>query len=527
MMSGQVMPRPMGQTLRRLGSALRLDLRLQIRQHMVTVTAVLGVVLGLALRFLAPETFLQQWLPVLMVMGLGSTGFLFAGSLLLSDAQHRTVDAIRVSPIRWREWVASKALTLTALGLLETSLWIVLSGAMEWVRPLPLLLGVILLTLPFVFWGLILAVGQGDLTELLLPGGFIFLCSAPLPVLHHLGLWTSDSMYAWPFQAPMLLLAAGFGKTLSVGQWFYAVGVGSLAAGLSGWLALRRLQHNEPGMGRTEPKASTRSEASRQGDLGLSNPTRRPKAAKPTVGWRHSARFDLQRLLRDRFLVFIGLFSTALIGIMAWALPWMSDFTLRTWNVDLVPYYPLIAGYFVVMMGIFPGFLCGFVLIQEREHGTLSALRVMPMSTGTWLMQKLLWPSLLSVALTILAGAALNPLGLGWGQVLAIGLASSSVAAFGAVSMATLARNKVQGVNAMKMLNSIGVVPAAAWFVPEPWQFLAGLFPPYWLAKGYWAMAAGEAGAWAFLLLGWGGGLVTTWLMAGLYQRRLQRLGVH
>lgn len=516
-MAGQVASGPTGQAFRRLGSAMRLDVRLQLRQHMLTVTAVLGLILGLALRFLAPETFLVQWLPVLMVMGLGSTGFLFAGSLLLSETQHRTVDALRISPLRWREWVASKALTLTALGLVETGLWIVLSGAAAWVRPVPLLLGVVLLTLPFVFWGLILAVGQDDLTELLLPGGFIFLCSAPLPVLHHLGLWTSDAMYAWPFQAPMLLLAAGFGKALSSAQWVYAIGVGTLLAGLSGGWALRCLRRGDV---RSGPSTATT-----QVEVGSSG--RRGDKSKATGGWRHSARFDLQRLLRDRFLVFIGLFSTGLIGIMAWALPWLTEFALRRWNVDLVPYYSLIAGYFVVMMGIFPGFLCGFVLIQEREHGTLTALRVTPLSTGAWLMQKLLWPSLLSVALTVLAGLVLNPLGLGWGHVLAVGLASSSVAAFGAVAMATLARNKVQGVNAMKALNSIGVVPAAAWFVPEPWQFLAGFFPPYWLAKGYWTMAAGATGGWVFLLLGWVGGLTTTWLMAGLYQRRLGRLGLN
>jgi fluoroquinolone transport system permease protein len=41
-----------------------------------------------------------------------------------------------------------------------------------------------------------------------------------------------------------------------------------------------------------------------------------------------------------------------------------------------------------------------------------------------------------------------------------------------------------------------------AWFVPEPFQFLFGLFPPYWVSKAYWLALEGSPWWGSSLVLG-------------------------
>lgn len=40
------------------------------------------------------------------------------------------------------------------------------------------------------------------------------------------------------------------------------------------------------------------------------------------------------------------------------------------------------------------------------------------------------------------------------------------------------------------------------WFVPEPYQWLLGLFPPFWISKAYWMALEGRGWWWVALLAG-------------------------
>ena len=65
-----------------------------------------------------------------------------------------------------------------------------------------------------------------------------------------------------------------------------------------------------------------------------------------------------------------------------------------------------------------------------------------------------------------------------------------------ALLLAALAKNKVEGLAVMKGLGIFLLVPVAAWFVPEPWQWLLGVFPTFWATKGYWLASTGEPYLW-------------------------------
>ncbi len=73
-----------------------------------------------------------------------------------------------------------------------------------------------------------------------------------------------------------------------------------------------------------------------------------------------------------------------------------------------------------------------------------------------------------------------------------IAIAGSLLAPIFAFLLTAFAGNKVQGFAVMKGMGTFMIGPMLAWFVPEPWQWLLGIFPTFWPVKAYWLAAAGE-----------------------------------
>jgi fluoroquinolone transport system permease protein len=70
------------------------------------------------------------------------------------------------------------------------------------------------------------------------------------------------------------------------------------------------------------------------------------------------------------------------------------------------------------------------------------------------------------------------------------------------LAFATLAQNRIQGFALLKFVGVGGFIVGGAWFAPEPWQYLIGVFPPYWISKSYWLALEGSSYWWAALLPG-------------------------
>src|SRR5262245_36116678 len=70
-----------------------------------------------------------------------------------------------------------------------------------------------------------------------------------------------------------------------------------------------------------------------------------------------------------------------------------------------------------------------------------------------------------------------------------------------ALVLAVAAPNKVAGFAVVKVLNAVNLLPIAAYFVPRPVQYAAGVFPTYWPMRALWSAAVGEASS-TYLVLG-------------------------
>ncbi len=202
---------------------------------------------------------------------------------------------------------------------------------------------------------------------------------------------------------------------------------------------------------------------------------------------------DARLVARDRFLVWMMVFILGLSVIFRFAVPVAADALRATFGFDLETYYPLLASFVVMTFGApLIGMIMGFVLVEAREDNTLKALMVSPLSFNWYLVYKAVTPILfgfiLAPSVALIVGVGLPSLG----ALIPICVVASIMAGITALVIAALSDNKVQAFVVLKMWGANGWIPLAAYFVPEPWQYVAGVFPHYWVFKAYWLAVEGR-----------------------------------
>lgn len=205
---------------------------------------------------------------------------------------------------------------------------------------------------------------------------------------------------------------------------------------------------------------------------------------------------DLRNIARDSMLRFLLLYPFIIGLVMRWLVPAVTQGVAD--QLDLVQYYPLIGGFFALLiMPALTGTVVGFMLLDERDSGTLRALQVTPLSMGNYLLYRAGFQVLLCVAGSYIIMAFMGVLAIPLLELLPLSLLAALEAPLFAMLLASLAANKVQGVAVMKGLSLLMVLPFVSWFVAEPWQWLFGIVPTFWPLKASWLLLAGKPYAWA------------------------------
>lgn len=219
---------------------------------------------------------------------------------------------------------------------------------------------------------------------------------------------------------------------------------------------------------------------------------------------------DGRNLLRDPMLRWMLLAPLLLAGGFRFLLPWAMQRLGAQFGVDLRPYQPVIYGYLVVMNPVLFGMVVGFLLLDERDDRTLTALQVTPLTLSQYAAYRIGLPMLIALGLTPLLLRLVGDTTLSWPAMLLVSLVAAPLAPIFMLFLAAFAPNKVQGLALTKGAGIILFVPVVAWFVALPWQWLLGLAPTYWPVKVYWLLAAGTPSAWLTSLvgLGWQAGLI-------------------
>jgi ABC-2 type transport system permease protein len=182
---------------------------------------------------------------------------------------------------------------------------------------------------------------------------------------------------------------------------------------------------------------------------------------------------------------------------------------------------PLIAMYALVIAGVF---LPSFSLADEREKRTLSALVVTPVRTGEVVAAKGILGFVLAVTMAIVTlwinrALTAQPLAL----LVVLAMAGLLLVELGLI-YGTVSKNITGVFTLIKGTGFLLLAPAVFYLFPDWPQWVAKLFPTYWVINPVYEVTVNQAGlgsVWVELVVG----LAMAALLAGLVVATTRRLG--
>ena len=210
---------------------------------------------------------------------------------------------------------------------------------------------------------------------------------------------------------------------------------------------------------------------------------------------------DARNVRRDSLLGWIILVPILMGLLMRFGVPPLAEAMRAQFGFDLSPYYPLMLSYFLITLcPLMFGMVIGFLLLDERDDRTLTALQVTPLTMNAYLAYRVAVPVVLTVVLMFVLFPLVDLADLSFGHILVAGLAAAPLAPLLALFLAGFAANKVQGFAALKGLGFVlMVVPTVGYFVRPPWHWAFGLVPTFWPMRVYWSLEAGHSQLWLHL----------------------------
>lgn len=229
---------------------------------------------------------------------------------------------------------------------------------------------------------------------------------------------------------------------------------------------------------------------------------------------------DLHSVWRDALLRWMGLFPLLIALGLRWGVPALAMQLVMRYGVDVTPYYGLLMSFMVELMPILSGMVVGFLLLDQRDDLTLTALQVTPLTLNGYLLYRITAPILLSLLTTLVVFPLAGLVEVAFFPLLLIACGAAPLAPLYALFLASFADNKVQGFALVKGMSVVMLPPVIAYFVPASWQLAFGLVPTYWPAKAFWAWQAGAADYGLYVLVG----LVYQAVLLGWLVRRFNQV---
>lgn len=244
---------------------------------------------------------------------------------------------------------------------------------------------------------------------------------------------------------------------------------------------------------------------------------------RPLAAWRTLGPIDARSIARDSLLGWIVLLPPLLGLLLRFAAPALDTWTRQAFDFPLAPWYPLLMSNFVLMAPMIVGLVMGFLLLEERDGDTLTALLVTPLPLVAYLRYRIALPTLLAGLVALVSYAAAGLTRVPAAVLLGVVGVSAFQAPLLALLLAGFAADKVQGFALAKAVGALLLAPVLAWFVAPPWQYLAGLLPTYWPVKAFWLAQAGLPGAGICLGLGVLVNALLLWALVARFRRVVHR----
>jgi len=221
---------------------------------------------------------------------------------------------------------------------------------------------------------------------------------------------------------------------------------------------------------------------------------------------------DVRLVWRDSFMVLILAAMPLACLVLRWLLPFVTEMVAE-W-VALEHYWGLIVGYMLGQQPVLVGYIIGILFIEERDEGTLLALRTSPLSISAFLGYRLLAGMLLSIGLSALCVPLAGLVSVPPLAVLATAALAALAVPIVALAYALFLKNKLQAVASGKLVQGWAGLPAILFFAPPMWASAGSVFAPiYFPMRLFWTASQGRPEWWLLLPGALVLGAMVAWLL--------------
>jgi fluoroquinolone transport system permease protein len=208
--------------MNRIWATIRLDVRLQLRSKLYHIGIVVSVIMGVIIRVFFSSDDLGLIIPSFILLAIGGTTFMYGAGMVLLEKSERTLEALQASPLVTRDYLLSKASTLTAFAGIECLVVFLIVGPGGSPAPLPLIIGLATLGFGYTLFGLGMVAPHESVTTFLFPHALVAIGVLQATFFSIFDVGPALIYYLIPAQGPFLLMLGAY-TPLATWQWSYAV----------------------------------------------------------------------------------------------------------------------------------------------------------------------------------------------------------------------------------------------------------------------------------------------------------------
>jgi fluoroquinolone transport system permease protein len=191
-------------------------------------------------------------------------------------------------------------------------------------------------------------------------------------------------------------------------------------------------------------------------------------------------RADTRNILRDSSLFLILVVPFLLVPLVRYGGAALIDLF-----PEVAEYASLVVLMFGAMVAIFPAFVMGFVMMDEKDGGINQVLRVLPFN-----LNKLIGLRVLTMIAVGLFNAifffALNGLvSIGIVEMIVLSTNVSILAPIMAFEMLCISSNKIEAAVVLKGISFVIVIAFAQFFIPGGLKYLLAPIPTFWVCRAF------------------------------------------
>lgn len=184
---------------------------------------------------------------------------------------------------------------------------------------------------------------------------------------------------------------------------------------------------------------------------------------------------DFRIIFRDKVLMVILFIPVIMIAILVWAVPAV----IGSYH-DAADYYPLIVGAICVVTAISPAYVISFIMLDEKDEGVLTVIRVLPLPPIHFLIYRVLFVLIFGF-LTSLITLTVSDLSINLFMLLLMSLFIALIAPMSALTIMVFCQNKIEGLTFLKGINFLTILPVFSFFTGTLGKIILGGVPTFWI----------------------------------------------